>query len=91
MNRDAGARSEEEGNPVARTLLRVTYSRGIWEVTKDGHFFGHYHSRQPALHAAQAAAHAAAARGGYADISFGDDRPQGAFFAQTAASAALAR
>ena len=31
--------------PPAATLFEVAHRRGIWEVTKDGRFYGHYHSQ----------------------------------------------
>jgi hypothetical protein len=34
--------------PPASTLFEVAHRGGIWEVTKDGRFYGHYHSQQPA-------------------------------------------
>jgi hypothetical protein len=39
----------------APTLFEVAHRRGIWEVTKDGRFYGHYHSQQPAFDAVEAA------------------------------------
>jgi hypothetical protein len=59
----------------APTLLEVAHRRGIWEVTKDGRFYGHYHSQQPAFDAVEAAAHAAVASGGSADILLRGERP----------------
>ena len=35
--------------PPTPTLFEVAHRRGIWEVTKDGRFYGHYHSQQPAF------------------------------------------
>jgi hypothetical protein len=35
------------------TLFEVAHRRGIWEVTKDGRFYGHYHSQQSAFDAVQ--------------------------------------
>jgi hypothetical protein len=52
--------------PVA--ILRVEYRRLVWEVTRDGKFYGHYHERQPALDAAVAAATAIVAQSGRADV-----------------------
>jgi hypothetical protein len=49
----------------APTLFEVARRGGIWEVTKDGRFYGHYHSQQPAFDAVEAAAHAAVASGGF--------------------------
>ena len=50
--------------PPAPTLFEVAHRGGIWEVTKDGRFYGHYLSQQPAFDAVEAAAHAAVASGG---------------------------
>jgi hypothetical protein len=41
--------------PPTPTLFEVAHRRGIWEVTKDGRFYGHYHSQQPAFDAVEAA------------------------------------
>jgi hypothetical protein len=54
--------------PPAPTLFEVAHRRGIWEVTKDGRFYGHYHSPQAAFDAVQGAAQAAVASGGSADV-----------------------
>jgi hypothetical protein len=59
----------------APTLFEVARRGGIWEVTKDGRFYGHYHSQQPAFDAVEAAAHAAVARRGSADILLRGERP----------------
>jgi guanyl-specific ribonuclease Sa len=59
--------------PPASTLFEVAHRGGIWEVTKDGRFYGHYHSQQPAFDA-EAAAHAAVASGGSADILLRGER-----------------
>jgi hypothetical protein len=60
--------------PPAPTLFEVAHRGGIWEVTKDGRFYGHYHSQQPAFDAVEAAAHAAVASGGSADILLRGER-----------------
>jgi hypothetical protein len=49
---------------------------GIWELTKDGVFYGHYHEPQPAFDAANAAARAIVANGGSADILLRGERPR---------------
>jgi hypothetical protein len=62
--------------PPAATLFEIAHRGGIWEVTKDGRFYGHYLSQQPAFDAVEAAAHAAVASGGSADILLrGERRP----------------
>jgi hypothetical protein len=76
--RDLGKRSDAavvvpEGQ--AATLLEVSRRAGIWEVTKDGRFYGHYTSDQPAFDAAEAAAFAIVAGGGTADVLWNDGRP----------------
>ncbi len=58
------------------TLFRVNVRGGIWQVTKDGRFYGHYMAGQPAFDAAEAAARAIVARGGTADILWNDRRSQ---------------
>ena len=60
------------------TLFRVILRGGIWQVTKDGRFYGHCVAGQPAFDAAQAAALGVVASGGAADILWSDGRPQGA-------------
>jgi hypothetical protein len=57
------------------TLFEIAHRSGIWEVTKDGRFYGHYHSQQPAFDAVEAAAHEAVASGGSADILLRGERP----------------
>jgi hypothetical protein len=52
----------------ASTLFEVAHRRGLWEVTRDGRFYGHYFSRQSSFDAIESAAHAAMASGGSADI-----------------------
>ena len=58
------------------TLFGVRLRGGIWQVTQDGRFYGHYMSDQPAFDAAQAAALAIVARGGAADVRWTERRPQ---------------
>ena len=65
-----------EGRPA--TVFRVILRGGVWQVTKDGSFYGHYMADQPAFDAAQAAAVGMVASGGTADIIWKDRRPQGA-------------
>ena len=59
-------------------MFRVILRGGIWQVTKDGRFYGHYMADRPAFDAAQAAAAGEVASGGTADIIWKDRRPQGA-------------
>ena len=54
-------------------VLRVQYRRGLWEVTRDGNFYGHYHGRLSALDAAVAAAKSIVALSGRADVSLEDE------------------
>jgi hypothetical protein len=63
-----------EGRAITR--LEVKRRVGIWEVTRDGHFYGHYQEAQPAFDAAEAAALAIVANGGAADLLWNDTRPQ---------------
>ena len=76
LDRQQAIRGTQE--PPA-TLFRVMLRRGIWQVTKDGRFYGHYMANQPAFDAAQAAAQGVVERGGAADILWNDRRdPAGA-------------
>ena len=56
------------------TLLQLAFRAGIWEVTKDGNFYGHFDQRQQAFDAVEAAAHAIVASGGCADILLRGER-----------------
>ena len=60
----------------AVTLFGVTLGGGVWQVTRDGCFYGHYLTGQPAFDAAEAAARAVVAGGGAADVLWHDRRPQ---------------
>lgn len=71
-SRDVGIALEVR--PV--TLLKVSYRSGIWAVTKDGQFFGHYIGDQSAFDAAEAAAFAVVAGGGAADVVWNEVRGQ---------------
>jgi len=63
--------------PLGRvTLFGIKLSGGIWQVTRDGEFYGHYTTDQPAFAAAESAARAIVANGGAADIRWTDRRPQ---------------
>jgi hypothetical protein len=56
------------------TLLQLALRAGIWEVTRDGDFYGHFHQRQQAFDAMEAAAHAIVAGGGCVDILLRGER-----------------
>jgi hypothetical protein len=58
------------------TLFGVTLGGGVWQVTQDRRFYGHYMTVQPAFDAAEAAARAVVASGGAADVRWHDRRPQ---------------
>jgi len=58
------------------TLFGVELRGGIWQVTQDGQFYGHYMADQAAFEAARAAAHAVVSSGGAADIRWTDRRQQ---------------
>lgn len=45
------------------SILRITFSRGIWRVTLDGAFYGDYRSRRHAGDSADAAAAALRSQG----------------------------
>jgi hypothetical protein len=57
----------------AVVILRVEYRRGIWEVTRDGDFYGQYHGRLSALDAAVALAKSIVALSRRADVSLEDE------------------
>jgi hypothetical protein len=50
-------------------MVELRHRSGIWEVTKDGHFYGDYLSEQGALDSAQAAVTLVVAGGGFATLS----------------------
>lgn len=60
--------SAKPSNAIA-IMFQMRHRAGIWEVTKDGLFFGHYNRQQQAWDAAKAAAAAVIADGGSADVS----------------------
>jgi NAD(P)-dependent dehydrogenase (short-subunit alcohol dehydrogenase family) len=64
----------QEGRAV--TLLEVGHRSGIWAITKDGQFYGHFIGGQPAFDAAEAAAFAIVASGGAADVVWDDSHSQ---------------
>ena len=66
--------SERPVGPVV-TKIEVRHQAGIWQVTRNGRFHGHYRSDQPAFDAADAAAAAIVASGGAADVLWTDARP----------------
>jgi hypothetical protein len=67
--------SSDSRAPIV-TLFGVKLRGGIWQVTRDGRFYGHYMAGQPAFDAAEAAARTVVASGGAADIRWNDGRPQ---------------
>jgi hypothetical protein len=60
----------------AVTQLEVKRHAGIWEIIRDGQFYGHYDDDQPAFDAAEAVAVAVVASGGSADLVWTDGRPK---------------
>lgn len=58
------------------TRLEVRRSTGLWQVTRDGQFHGHYDADQSAFDAAEAVALDVVANGGAADLWWNDSRPQ---------------
>lgn len=60
----------------AVTQLEVKRHAGIWEIIRDGQFYGHYDQDQPAFDAAEAVAVAIVASGGAADLVWTDGRPK---------------
>ena len=63
-----------KGHLVRR--LQVRGRAGIWEVTRDDRFYGHYIGHEAAFAAAEAEATTIVAGGGSADIRFREGRPQ---------------
>jgi hypothetical protein len=59
--------------PVVAFELR--HHSGIWEVTRDGRFFGDFLSEREALDSAQAAVRSVVGGGGFASLSGAVDRP----------------
>lgn len=58
--------------PASKSVLFVVQRRsGIWNVTRDGVFFGDFVEEKNALEAAQTAGHAIFKAGGRAEITFG--------------------
>src|SRR6185312_116165 len=57
-------------------LFQLARRAGVWEVTKDGAFYGHYYEKQPAFEAVNAAAQAIVASGRSADILLRGERPR---------------
>jgi hypothetical protein len=61
---------------IVPTLLQLGRRAGVWELTKDGVFYGDYYEQQSAFDAANAAARAIVANGGSADILIRGERPR---------------
>jgi hypothetical protein len=57
-------------------MFRVGLRGGVWQISKDGRFYGHYMAGQPTFDAAEAAARAIVASGGAADVLWNDRRAQ---------------
>ena len=45
-----------QGSDDEARFIRVSKQHGMWQVIRDGAFYGHYRDRQPAIDAARAAA-----------------------------------
>jgi hypothetical protein len=78
-----GRRVETGSNPKGDTTecagvtrLEVRRSTGLWQVTRNGQFHGHYDADQSAFDAAEAVALDVVANGGAADLWWNDPRPQ---------------
>ena len=78
-----GHRLETGSNPkgdrterATVTRLEVRRSTGLWQVTRNGQFHGHYDADQSAFDAAEAVALDVVANGGAADLWWNDPRPQ---------------
>jgi len=84
---DAAVVDGPTGHLVRR--LQVRGRAGIWEVTRDDRFYGHYIGYEAAFAAAEAEATTIVAGGGSADLRFRDGRPQPARGAGGAPSPAM--
>lgn len=61
---------------VVSLRLEVRRSTGLWQVTRDGRFHGHYHADHLAFEAAEAVVLDVVANGGVADLWWNDLWPQ---------------
>jgi len=61
--------------PRAVTKVEVRRRRGVWEVTRDGEFHGHYDAWLPAFESAERVARAAVAGGDSAVVRLHEERP----------------
>jgi hypothetical protein len=61
---------------IVPTLLQVRRRAGVWELTKDGVFYGDYCEQQSAFDAVNAAARTIVANGGSADVLIRGERPR---------------
>jgi hypothetical protein len=68
VSADDGASFQTYGAMAPVVVLRVQCRRGVWEVTRNGKFFGHY-GRLPAIDAAVAAARSIVALLRRADVA----------------------
>ena len=59
-----GPNSDDDG----AWFIRVSKQHGVWQVIRDGAFYGHYRDRQPAVDAARAAALKPSSRGRPAEV-----------------------
>lgn len=70
------AQESDRSERASVTRLEVRRSTGLWQVTRDGQFHGHYDADQSAFDAAEAAALDVVANGGAADLWWNDPRSQ---------------
>jgi hypothetical protein len=68
--RHPGSAGLDAAASSAPRRLQVRARAGVWEVTRDDRFYGHYLGHEAAFAAAEAAALAIVAEGGAADIRF---------------------
>ncbi len=54
--------SHPDSDDGGGALYEVGLQNGVWQVTRDGVFFGHYRGRGAAIHAARDAARLSASR-----------------------------
>jgi hypothetical protein len=59
------------------TIFQIFHVSGIWSVTKDNKFYGHYLERRPAFDAAEEAAFAIVANRGSVNVVWHDPSPEG--------------
>jgi hypothetical protein len=62
---------------AAVAVFQIFHVSGIWSVTKDNRFYGHYLEQQPAFHAVEEASIAIVANGDSANVVWNDRSSEG--------------